>query len=281
MSRKLDLMKTDELVNLFLNEEENTIKLLKKEKYKITKVITETKKRLDRNGRVIYIGAGTSGRLGLLDAVETTPTFSTNSFKGIIAGGDSAFIKAKEGAEDNIKSGISDLKKIKLKKNDVVIGISASGETPYTVSALQYAKKCRALTIAITSNSKSTMCKIALYNISPEIRNEIIDGSSRLQSGTAQKILLNMISSISMIKSGKVYGNLMIDVQPTNKKLVQRATRIISIVCKVPLNKAKTLFINADKSPKLAIVMFLRNCNIKKAESLLKKAKYDLRKIIS
>ena len=274
-------MPIQKLVDLFFNQEQKTINLLRKEKTKITKTISSIKKKIRNKSRIIYIGSGTSGRLGILDAVECKPTFSTNIFKGVIAGGKGAVFQAKEGAEDNTEASIKDLKKIKITKQDVVIGISASGETPYTLSAIRFAKKCKALTIGITSNPKSTLSRITHENISPEIRDEIILGSSRLSSGTAQKILLNMISSILMIKSNKIFGNLMIDVQPTNKKLVKRAIRIISIICNISVNKAKKIFLKAKKNTKAAIVMHFKKCDLETAKKTLQKTNYNLRKIIS
>ncbi|MBI2995723.1 MAG: N-acetylmuramic acid 6-phosphate etherase [Candidatus Melainabacteria bacterium] len=273
----LDLMSIKQLVELFLKEEQKTINILKKQKSSIVKAINLIK---EKTGRVIYIGAGTSGRLGILDAAECKPTFSTNTFQAIIAGGKRAIFQAKEGAEDSTKNAIQDLKKIKFLKNDVLIGISASGETPYTVSAMKKAKKIKATTIAITSNPNSTLSKTANAAISPNIHQEIISDSSRLKSGTAQKIILNMISSITMIKRGKVYNNLMIDVQPRNKKLVNRAIRIISNICKVPLNKATTLFKKSKSNTKAAIVMHFKKCDLQKAKLLLKKSNPNLRKLI-
>ena len=172
------------------------------------------------------------------------------------------------------------IKKINLSRNDIALGISASGETPYTISAIKHANKLGAITIAITSKSDSTLSRIAKYKISPQIDSEIISGSSRLSSGTAQKIILNMLSSISMIKAGKVYDNLMIDVQSTNKKLINRAIGIISIICKLPLNKSKVLFIKGKKNTKAAIVMHFKKCNFEDAKKILKKSGYNLRKII-
>ena len=281
-TKQLDLMTVKNLVDLFLKEEQETINVLKKQKNNITKAINKINKRLHTSSksRIFYIGAGTSGRFGVLDASETRPTFSTNIFHAIIAGGKNAIFHAQEGAEDNKKQAIKDLKKFNLTKDDIVICISASGETPYTVSALKFAKKAKALTVGITSNPKSTLSQLVYISISPEIKEEIISGSSRLKSGTAQKIILNMISSISMIKQGKVYDNLMIDVQPTNKKLIKRAIGIISMVCKVPLNKAKSLFTKAKKNTKAAIVIHFKKCNLNKAIELLRKKNFNLRKVI-
>lgn len=273
-------MSTKELVDLFLKEEQKAINSLKKERNNIAKVIRQVIKRIKKGGRVIYIGSGTSGRLGILDAVECKPTFGTNLFLGIIAGGKGAIFQAKEGVEDNKKAATRDLKKVGVGKNDVVVGISASGTTPYTVSAVSYAKKCGALTVGISSSPNSLLSRIAHFSISPKIEDEIIQGSSRLKSGTAQKIILNMFSSISMIKCGRVYKNLMIDVEPTNKKLIERAIRIITIICKLPLNKAKELFYKAKKNTKAAIVMHFKKCDFKRAKRLLKKSNFNLRRII-
>ena len=279
--KNLDLLTTKELVNLFLNKEQKTINALKKQNTNITKAINKIIIKLkNKNSRVIYIGAGTSGRLGILDASECKPTFNTDKFKAIIAGGKNSLFLAKEGAEDNKKAAIQDLKKIKVTKNDIAVGISASGETPYTISAIQYAKKSKALTIAITSNPKSTLSKITNVSISPEIKEEIISGSSRLSSGTAQKILLNMISSITMIKNSKVHGNLMIDVAPANKKLIKRSIEIIADICNISFNKAKLLFYKAKKNTKAAIVIYFKKCNLKQAIKMLRAADYNLRKII-
>lgn len=279
-NKALDLMKTEKLVDLFIAEEQKSIAILKKEKRNITKAINLITNQMKKGGRVIYIGAGTSGRIGILDAVETKPTFSTNSFIGILAGGNSAFFNAKEGSEDNKKAATKDLKKLKLNKTDILIGIAASGETPYTVEAIKYAKKLRLNTIAITSSPNSTLSKSSKISISPYVAREIIQGSSRLKSGTLQKIILNIISSVSMIKQSKVYDDLMIDVQLTNKKLVKRAIGIISTICKVPLNIAKTLFLKAGKNTKVAIIMQKKRCDLATAKSLLKKKNYSLREII-
>ena len=278
--KNLDLMNTKSLVELFIQEEQNTISLIKKQKSNIIKVINKILQKIKKGGKVIYIGAGTSGRLGILDASECKPTFSTNIFQAVIAGGRDALFNAKEDSEDNVKNAIKDLKKIKVTQNDVIVGITASGETPYTLSAIKFAKKRKILTLGITSNPNSSLAKITDYKITPEIKSEIISGSSRLQSGTAQKIILNMISSITMIQSGKVYRDLMIAVQPKNKKLIKRAVGIISHICKLPLNKAKALFFKAKKDTKAAIVMHYKKCDLFKAKVLLKKSNFNLRKII-
>ena len=279
-TKNLDLMNTENLVELFIKEEQDTIRQIKKQKSNLTKAITSILQKIKKGGRVIYIGAGSSGRLGILDAAECKPTFSTNIFQAIIAGGKNAIFEATEDSEDNVKNAIKDLKKINISQNDVIIGITASGETPYTLSAVRLGKKRKNLTVGITSSPNSTLAKIVDYKIIPDIKSEIISGSSRLKSGTAQKIILNMISSITMIKNSKVYGNLMIDVQPRNKKLIKRAIGIISHICKLPLNKAKTLLYQANKNTKAAIVMHFKGCSLNSAKLILKKSNNDLRKII-
>lgn len=279
-NKNLNAMTIDNLVNLFLEKEEQTIKSLKKEKKNISKVIKEINKKIEANGRVIYIGAGTSGRLGILDAVECKPTFNTDIFVGAIAGGENAFFKAKEGSEDDKHLGVKDLKKLKTTKKDVVIGIAASGETPYTISAIEYANKLGALTLGISSKPKSSLSRIAKYQITPNIEREIILGSSRLSSGTSQKMILNMISSITMIKAGKVYQDLMIDVLPTNKKLVKRAISIISSVCNISFSKASSLFEKSNRNIRAAIVMHIKGCSLPLAIKSLKKNNFNLEKTI-
>ncbi|OGI08259.1 MAG: hypothetical protein A3I68_04365 [Candidatus Melainabacteria bacterium RIFCSPLOWO2_02_FULL_35_15] len=279
-TKNLDLMSTKNLVELFIKEEQNTIFLIKKQKSNLIKTINKILQKIKKGGRVIYIGAGTSGRFGILDAVECKPTFSTDIFQAIIAGGKDAIFSTKEDSEDNVKNAIKDLKKIKITQDDVIIGITASGETPYTLSAIKFAKKRKVLTFGITSNPDSSLAKIVDYKITPEIKSEIIAGSSRLTSGTAQKIILNMISSITMIQSGKVYDNLMIDVQPKNKKLIKRAIGIISHICKLSLNKAKLLFFKAKENTKAAIVMHYKKCSLSTAKLLLEKSNFNLRNLI-
>ncbi len=171
-AKNLDLMSIKSLVELFIKEEQNTISLIKKQKVNIVKAINKILQKIKKGGRVIYIGAGTSGRLGILDSAECKPTFSTDIFQAIIAGGKDAIFNAKEDSEDNVKNAIKDLNKINLSKNDVLIGVTASGETPYTLSAIKFAKKRKIITIGITSNQNSTLAKIADYKIAPEIKSE-------------------------------------------------------------------------------------------------------------
>lgn len=225
----IDLMPIHEILKV-MNEEDQTVPLA------VEKVIPEIEKAVkfaidsfQKGGRLIYIGAGTSGRLGILDASECPPTFGVEPgmVQGIIAGGLEAISKAIEGAEDNETLGGDDLKRIGLTENDTVVGIAASGRTPYVIGALNYAKQIGAKTVAISNNKNSQIGKLVDVAIEVETGPEVITGSTRLKAGTAQKLVLNMISTTSMIGIGKVYENLMVDVQPTNEKLVNRAQRII------------------------------------------------------
>lgn len=189
-------------------------------------VITE---KLSLGGRLIYLGSGTSGRLGVLDAVECPPTFGVDSslVVGLMAGGSSAFVKAKEGAEDDRKAGEIDLKEIGFSAKDALVGLAASGRTPYVMGGMAYANSLGAPVIALTCSSKSEMAKLAQITIAPDCGPEVITGSTRMKCGTAQKMVLNMITTAVMIKLGKVYGNLMVDVKASNKKLQERAVSIV------------------------------------------------------
>ena len=229
-STNLDTMPIDKAVNLMINEEYKVIEALKEQHTNIVEVIKLTSKTLQNGGRIIYIGAGTSGRLGILDAVECPPTFSVdyNTVVGLIAGGEEAFIKAKEGAEDNPSLANIDLENINLTSKDVLIGLAASGRTPYVIGALKYANSIGVKTVAISCTKQAKISKYADMVIEAVAGPEILTGSTRLKAGTTQKLILNMISTLSMVSIGKVYQNLMIDVKPTNKKLTERAKSIIS-----------------------------------------------------
>jgi N-acetylmuramic acid 6-phosphate etherase len=231
-------------------------------------------KAFKNGGRLIYVGAGTSGRLGILDASECPPTFGVEPtlVQGLIAGGEKAILKAIEGAEDDEESGQLDLKAISINEKDVVVGIAASGRTPYVIGALKYANEVGATTASISNNKHSVIGKIAQIAIEVETGPEVLTGSTRLKAGTAQKLVLNMISTASMIGIGKVYENLMVDVQPTNKKLVERSKRIIMEATGVDYNTAQTYFLRANQEVKPAIVMILLNCSYEEALDKLEKS---------
>lgn len=235
-----------------------------------------------KEGRLIYVGAGTSGRIGLLDAVECVPTFSVDStqVQGLIAGGSQAFIKAVEGAEDSFELGAKDLKSIQLCKDDTVIGIAASGRTPYVKGALDYANEVGAHTVALSCNKKSEISDYASVKIEVDTGAEVITGSTRLKAGTAQKLVCNMISTISMIQLGKVYGNLMVDLQPTNFKLVERAKRIIMQATDCDYETADQLLEASHQQPKTAIVMYLLDCDYDEAVKQLQQHHQHIKPIL-
>ncbi|MCR5290940.1 MAG: N-acetylmuramic acid 6-phosphate etherase [Treponema sp.] len=241
---------------------------------------TET---LKNNGRIIYIGAGTSGRLGLLDAVECPPTFGVDPDRviGLIAGGHKAFIKAVEGAEDSTTLAIEDLKAISISKKDLIIGLAASGRTPYVIHGLRFATSFGCKTIAIACTENSLIGLEAQLAIEPLVGPEVLTGSTRLKAGTAQKMILNMISTGSMIGIGKVYQNLMVDLMQTNEKLHSRAENIIIEATNCTSEKAKEVLTAANGSVKLAIVMILLNCNAQEAAIKLDKANGKIRVAIT
>jgi N-acetylmuramic acid 6-phosphate etherase len=221
---------------------------------------------------LIYVGAGTSGRLGVLDASECIPTFSLEDglVIGIIAGGDTALRTGIEGAEDVLEGAIGDLKKINFSKNDSLVGIAASGRTPYVLGALQYAREIGAASIALSCNLNSEISKFADVAIEVDTGAEILAGSTRLKAGTAQKLVLNMISTVSMIKLGKTYGNLMVDLQVSNIKLRDRAIRIIQSATNCDSKRAQEALQESKDQVKVAIVMILLDTSAEKALELLK-----------
>jgi N-acetylmuramic acid 6-phosphate etherase len=273
-SMELDNKSIKEVL-LLMNEEDATVPLaVKKEIDNIESVVKEVVKAFKNGGRLIYVGAGTSGRLGILDASECPPTFGVEPtlVQGLIAGGEKAILKAIEGAEDDEESGQLDLKAISINEKDVVVGIAASGRTPYVIGALKYANEVGATTASISNNKHSVIGKIAQIAIEVETGPEVLTGSTRLKAGTAQKLVLNMISTASMIGIGKVYENLMVDVQPTNKKLVERSKRIIMEATGVDYDTAQTYFLRANQEVKPAIVMILLNCSHEEALDKLEKS---------
>ena len=222
-------------------------------------------------GRLIYLGAGTSGRLGVLDAVECPPTFSTEPemVVGLMAGGEGAFLKAVEGAEDDPELGLNDLKQLELTENDTVIGIAASGRTPYVIGALRYARSIGAKTVALSCNKNAPISKEADQAIEVIVGPEVLTGSTRLKSGTAHKMILNMISTSSMILLGKAYENLMVDVKVSNLKLKERAIGIIRKITGVSYEVALESLEKSDLQVKTAIVMIMTETTKPQAQELL------------
>lgn len=267
----IDTMSTLEMVKTINNEDEKIAQAVGTQDEKIAQAIDIGAKRYHDGGRLIYIGAGTSGRLGVLDAVELVPTYGIKPERaiGLIAGGKSAMYLAVEGAEDDPDLAEADLKKINLSEKDMVLGIAASGRTPYVIGGLDYAKKVGATTVAVACVKNSLIGQHAEIAIEAVTGPEVVTGSTRMKAGTAQKMILNMISTGIMIRQGKVYENVMIDVLPTNEKLVERAKRIISTVTGISKEQASRVLKETDKDVGLAIVMAKTKMNKEQAETLL------------
>lgn len=278
----LDMMSSLEIVEIMNKEDGLVPKAISRELKPISELVDEVVKAFYNHGRLIYIGAGTSGRLGILDASECPPTFGVDKDMviGLIAGGEKALSGALENAEDNENLGESDLKNIKLNKNDVVVGIAASGRTPYVVGGLNYANKLGCVTGCIACNKDSEIGKIAKIKIEVEVGEEVLTGSTRLKAGTAQKLILNMISTASMIRLGKAYSNLMVDLVPTNEKLVNRAISIIMDATGVDEKDAAFYLDKANNNCKLAIVLILTGKNIDDSRKLLKQTKGHVREAL-
>lgn len=259
----LDEMSVKEACQKMNQEDQKVALAVEKELASIEKVVEATIAAFKKGGRLIYMGAGTSGRLGVLDAAECVPTFGVEPEMviGFIAGGDKAMTVAVEGAEDSAELGANDLHELKLNENDMVVGIAASGRTPYVIGGLDYARQVGAATGTISCNKDAEISKHAQFPIEVDCGPEFLTGSTRLKSGTAQKLILNMISTISMIGIGKVYNNLMVDVKATNEKLVERSKRIIMQATEVDYQTAARFFTAADENVKLAIVMILTDSN--------------------
>ncbi|TWT05516.1 N-acetylmuramic acid 6-phosphate etherase [Planococcus sp. CPCC 101016] len=279
---KMDEMSVLEILETMNQEDRLVPKAIETELANIEKAVQKAIRSFKAGGRLIYIGAGTSGRLGILDAVECVPTFGVSSEQvvGIIAGGTEAIKTAIEGVEDNPELGMEDLKAISLKADDTIVGIAASGRTPYVIGALQYAKQIGAETIAISCNKGAEVSGYADTAIEIETGAEVLTGSTRLKAGTAQKLVLNMISTAAMIGIGKVYGNLMVDVQATNAKLIERSKRIIMDAAQVDYETAQRYYSEADGHVKTAIVMSLLDCTKEQAVEKLEIAGGFVRKAL-
>ncbi|QKX50942.1 N-acetylmuramic acid 6-phosphate etherase [Planococcus glaciei] len=279
---KLDEMSTLEILETMNREDQTVPGAIAKEMDRIEQAVQAVIKSFQAGGRLIYVGAGTSGRLGILDAVECVPTFgvSPNVVQGLLAGGMEAFTMAQEGVEDNPALAKEELKKIALTEKDTVVGIAASGRTPYVIGALEYASEIGAKTVAISCNTESEISRYAQIAIEIETGPEVLTGSTRLKAGTAQKLVLNMISTASMIGVGKAYGNLMVDVQATNKKLIERSKRIIMDATQVDYETAERFYEKADRHVKTAIVMILLDCSKGEAAEKLETAGGFVRKAL-
>ncbi len=272
-SMHVDSLSALEIVQL-MNEEDKQVPLaIEKCLPQIAQAVERIVAAFQQGGRLVYIGAGTSGRLGVLDASECPPTFgvSPEMVKGIIAGGERALRHPIEGAEDSKEQAVIDLQTIQFSSKDVLVGIAASGRTPYVVGALEYAKSLGSVTVSIASNPNSAMANIVDIAIDTVVGPEVLTGSSRLKSGTAQKLVLNMLTTASMILMGKCYQNLMVDVQASNEKLKARAIRIVMQATDCDKALAEETLKLADQNAKLAIMMILSGLDRAQAEALLEK----------
>ncbi|EME7218690.1 MULTISPECIES: N-acetylmuramic acid 6-phosphate etherase [Enterococcus] len=271
-SLHIDQMSASEMVKVMNGEDKKVALAVENALSNIAEAIEQAAARFNNGGRLIYIGAGTSGRLGALDAIELTPTYGVPPERafGILAGGTEAMYTAIEGAEDSEELAVSDLEKVKLDKADILIAIAASGRTPYALSALTYGNKVGALTISITCTAHNVMSQEAQVAIEAVVGPEVVTGSTRMKAGTAQKMILNMLSTGVMIKSGKVYQNLMVNVQATNHKLMERSISILTQALEIDKSAATALFEDAGKKVNVAIVMYEQKLDRESAETYLR-----------
>ncbi|WP_290521294.1 N-acetylmuramic acid 6-phosphate etherase [Aggregatibacter sp. oral taxon 458] len=271
----IDTLSPLEVVTLLNHEDKQVAFAVEKNLPQIAQAVEHIVAAFQAGGRLVYIGAGTSGRLGVLDASECPPTFGVPSSMvvGLIAGGETALRNAVEGAEDNREAGEQDLRHIHFSRKDVLVGIAASGRTPYVIGGLQYAKQLGATTISLVSNPNAVMSDIADITITTAVGPEALTGSSRLKSGTAQKMVLNMLTTAAMIRLGKCYQNLMVDVQATNQKLKARAIRIVMQATDCDQTTAEQTLFMTHGNAKLAIMMLLSGLDKDQAEAVLAQKK--------
>lgn len=278
----LDALSVEEILTIINGEDRRVAEAVAKELPNIAKVVKAIVAAFAQGGRLIYVGAGTSGRLGVLDASECPPTFGVppEQVDAIIAGGDTALRHSSEEAEDDAEQGARDLRARGVTAKDVVVGIAASGRTPYVIGALKEAARIGARPMALVCNPNSPMEAVAEVTICPVVGPEVLMGSTRMKAGTAQKMVLNMLSTVSMIKSGKVYGNLMVDLAPTNEKLVARAQRIIQLATGCDAATAEEVLEASGRRVKVAIVMIETGRSKEEAEALLQRARGFVREAL-
>lgn len=278
-SYDLDIKSTREILEIISQEDQTIAKKVYESMNQIEPLVDKVIETFTNGGRLFYLGAGTSGRLGVLDASETVPTFSVDPkmVTGLIAGGDDALRNPIENAEDSKKAAKKDLQKENLTENDFVIGIAASGRTPYSIGAVEYAKEIGASTGSIACNKNAKISSYVDFPIEIETGAEVLSGSTRMKAGTATKLVLNMITTTAMIKIGKVYDNLMVDVRPTNEKLVDRATKIISEISGCDYDKSNKLLKKANNNVKAAIIMAIKDVDYENASLILEKNKGFIR----
>ena len=278
----IDRLSTLDMVKLINQEDHRVAEAVAEVTDKIAEAIDVIADRLSKGGRLIYCGAGTSGRLGILDAVECPPTYSTEPemVQALMAGGYPAIFKAVEGAEDSKELGVQDMKNINFAAGDVLVGIAASGRTPYVLGCMEYAKELGAPTVSVTCCPGSVLDNFADIGIAPCPGPEVITGSTRMKSGTAQKMVLNMLSTGTMIKLGKVYGNLMVDVKPSNEKLVRRCVTIVCAATECDDATATAALEACGYRPKTAIVMILCGVGAEEAKEMLAQADGRVAKVL-
>jgi N-acetylmuramic acid 6-phosphate etherase len=282
-SMNLDCMSALQIVQLINREDRKVANAVARELPHIAAAVEAIVRAIRRGGRLIYVGAGTSGRLAMLDAVELPPTYGigTDVVMALIAGGKKAATGAVEGAEDSASAAGRDLRAVRLRRRDVVLGIAASGTTPYVLSALQFARRRRAGTIALTANRQSPLAKLASISIAPEVGCEVVTGSTRMKAGTSQKMVLNMLSTAAMVRLGHTYENLMIDLVMNNKKLTGRGLRMLAEASGAPLSSAQHALRQSGHNLRVALVMLKKKVSAKAAAQLLRAAKNDLRAAMS
>jgi N-acetylmuramic acid 6-phosphate etherase len=271
-SKNIDRLSVPQILRLINREDATVADAVRRELPFIARAVQMTIAALTKDGRLFYLGAGTSGRLGVLDAAECPPTFGTDpkQIRGIIAGGLSSLVRSREGVEDDIKAAKGDIKKSKIGARDLVIGISASKRTPYVLEGLRQAHRQGAQTIFICCNPRKMVAKEFDLSICPVVGPEIIAGSSRMKAGTAQKMILNMITTAAMIRTGRVYGNRMVDLRAASEKLKERSKKVLMDTCKLEYDKAAKLLKRSGGSVKTAIVMEKTKSSKSEAEKLLK-----------
>ncbi|USH04801.1 N-acetylmuramic acid 6-phosphate etherase [Grimontia kaedaensis] len=282
-SAEIDKLSTLEMLEVINQEDQKVALAVKDQLPQIAEAVDAITKAFAEGGRLIYMGAGTSGRLGILDASECPPTYGTKPelVVGLIAGGHQAILKAVENAEDNVELGKQDLVDLNLTAKDVVVGIAASGRTPYVLGGMRYAKSVSATVAAIVCNPVCAMADEADIAILPVVGPEIVTGSSRMKAGTAQKLVLNMLTTGAMIRSGKVYGNLMVDVEATNAKLVQRQVNIVVEATGVGTEEAEIALQACGRHCKTAILMILAGIDAEEAKARLEKHKGFIRQALN
>jgi len=278
----IDLLPSHKLVQRLNQQDKQVPEAVEKVLPEVAAAVDKITEAFQKGARLIYIGAGTSGRLGVLDASECPPTFGVpcSMVVGLIAGGKQAMFSAVEGAEDSETMGIDDLKGINFCADDVLVGIAASGRTPYVIAALDYANKLGATTVALSCNPDSPIAELASIAISPVVGPEALTGSTRLKSGTAQKFVLNMLTTASMIRLGKSYQNLMVDVKASNEKLTARAVRIVMQATDCSAAEARNSLSESDFDVKLSILMILTGMDKEQARLQLDKQNGFLRKVV-